>query len=173
MWKSGAVYHNICSVNFRTGKKIPQYFTVNDNNVEKRATANEWWKGSMQADAFMKTMAYFETKDEEQVTVHDLKKICKKTVYKRFWLWSVHFHVLYMKYQLQKHFGNMIIIIEINGVRNIVTFRRTASSLLRSFYEQLKEDDSEVKKLSDSHNCKTYHQLNMPWAFCLNHWSTF
>ena len=52
-----------------------------------------------------------------------------------------------MKTKLLKHFGNSIIITEINGKQNVVTFRNNASTILQKFYERPKTcDPLEEKK---------------------------
>jgi hypothetical protein len=42
----------------------------------------------------------------------------------------------YMKERLLEHFGDRIIITEINGKTNVVTFRGLASSMIHDFYLQ-------------------------------------
>ncbi|CAC5372533.1 unnamed protein product [Mytilus coruscus] len=44
--------------------------------------------------------------------------------------------VQHMKNKLKEHFGDEIIISEINGKQNVVTFRNTVRSILHEFYEQ-------------------------------------
>ena len=39
-----------------------------------------------------------------------------------------------MKEELQKYFDEELVITELNGNSNVVTFTRTASSILHSFY---------------------------------------
>lgn len=53
----------------------------------------------------------------------------------------------YMKDQLLHHFGDKIIIAQINGKPNVVTFRGVASSILHDFYHQQKDMDPETEKL--------------------------
>ena len=48
---------------------------------------------------------------------------------------------------LQKHFGDSILIPEINGTENVVTFRRGAPSILHNFYQQSRQLDCELEKL--------------------------
>ena len=115
-----AVYHNICSVNFRTGKEIPQCFAKSDDRLERSSAGRP--TDLVRAEAFARTMEYLEANDDEQVTVNALiKKIqeymgdsnCEAYTFK------------YMREQLHKRFGERIIITEINGVSNIVTFWQT------------------------------------------------
>ena len=51
------------------------------------------------------------------------------------------------KKMLQKHFGDSILITEINGTENVVTFRRRAQSILHNFYQQSRLLDCELEKL--------------------------
>ncbi len=46
-----------------------------------------------------------------------------------------------------EYFGTEVLITEINGKANVVTFRSTASSVLHKFYEQPKHHDSEKEQL--------------------------
>ena len=41
-----------------------------------------------------------------------------------------------MKKRLQKHFGEGMILTEINGKPNVVTFRTTARAVLHEYYRQ-------------------------------------
>ena len=54
---------------------------------------------------------------------------------------------VHMKRKLTEHFGNDIIITDIQGIPNVVTFRRTATSILQAFYQRQKSDDPESEKL--------------------------
>ena len=47
----------------------------------------------------------------------------------------------YMKQKMQDHFGDKIVIAEVNGKANIVTFRSTASSILTEVYHQPQKDE--------------------------------
>ncbi|CAC5381111.1 unnamed protein product [Mytilus coruscus] len=82
-----------------------------------------------------------ETQDEP-ATISDLvqamEEICGEKAYS----------VVHMKKRLQTHFGSDIIITEINGKSNIVTFRRTTSSILNKFYRRPSSKSPEDEKLS-------------------------
>ena len=64
-----------------------------------------------------------EENDNEQITVGKLKK------------------------RVMEHFGDDVIITEINGRPNVVTFRSTAASILHKFYDLPKQQDDESEKL--------------------------
>ena len=51
-----------------------------------------------------------------------------------------------MKKRLIKHFDSAVVISEINGKSDVVTFKTTASEILHEFYRQPKEEDLSVKK---------------------------
>ena len=53
----------------------------------------------------------------------------------------------HMKEKLLYHFGERIIITEINGIQNIVTLRGTDSLILNDFYKQPKDSDPEAEKV--------------------------
>ena len=53
----------------------------------------------------------------------------------------------HMKEKLLDHFGDKIVVTEINGTQNVVTLRHTASAILRYFYQQPKDIDPETEKL--------------------------
>lgn len=52
-----------------------------------------------------------------------------------------------MKQKLVNHFGNRIIMTEISGMCNVVTFRHTAYSILQDFYNQPKDDNLANEKM--------------------------
>jgi hypothetical protein len=114
-----AVYHNACSVNFRNvGKQIPQQFLSKDERSSKRMKLGRP-KGVSQAEAFIKVIDFLKANDDEQITVGDLiqkmadyldDEDCKP------------YSFPHMKAQIKEHFGDKIIITDINGKANVVTF---------------------------------------------------
>ena len=52
-----------------------------------------------------------------------------------------------MKEKLVNHFGNRIIMTEISGMRNVVTFRDTAYSILQDFCNQPKDGNLANEKM--------------------------
>ena len=70
-----AVYHNLCSTNFRTGKQIPQIFQSSDGKPFKKIKRSESVgrpKQGMARQAFLKVAEYFQENDDEQKTISDL-----------------------------------------------------------------------------------------------------
>lgn len=53
----------------------------------------------------------------------------------------------YMKEKLLGHFGDRIIITEINGKLNVVTFRSTAYNIIHDFYNQPKDENCTNEKM--------------------------
>ena len=51
---------------------------------------------------------------------------------------------LYMKTKLLEYFGDKIIITDINGKPNVVTFRNTATAILQEFHKN--QDDVDIKE---------------------------
>ena len=51
----------------------------------------------------------------------------------------------YMKKKLLEYFGKSIVIAEIIGKQNVVTFGSTVSEIIHNFYTQPKEDDPRDK----------------------------
>ena len=141
LFAADAVYHQVCSVNFRTNKSIPrQFITTEEHSHTKRGRP----KDSVQMEAFLKVAAYLEENDDEQTTINDLIEKMKEYLGE-----SDHapYQFTYMKDQIKQHFGNKIVITEINGKTNVVTFRSTASAILHDFYCQTKQDDSGADKM--------------------------
>ena len=54
----------------------------------------------------------------------------------------------HMKARLQEHFGDQLIITEINGKAKVVTFRSTVANILHDFHAQPKNVDLETEKLN-------------------------
>lgn len=52
-----------------------------------------------------------------------------------------------MKRKIKEHFGDEIVITEIHGKSNVVTFRKTAKSILQQFYTGKQSQDRRYEKL--------------------------
>jgi len=131
---SDCVYHQRCSVNFRTDREKD----ADDGPPAKREKTGRSVDISRE-DAFLQAVNYFEENDEEQLTVRNL-------VEKMGEFSEEPFSVKHTKRRLQEYFGDKIIFSEINGTPNIVTARSTASKILQYFYNLPKEDDIEKQK---------------------------
>ena len=57
------------------------------------------------------------------------------------------FSVKHMKRRLQEYLGDKIIITNINGKADVVTFRSTAATILQAFHEEPKSTDPKAEEL--------------------------
>ena len=135
-----AVYHQQCSVNFRTNKNIPAAQQKHPECSSKtklgRPIEDE------RTEAFLDVASFLEENDYEQITITDLVDVMKtKLLDSDYEAYSYN----YMKQKLQQHFGDIIILTDINGKPNVVTFRTTARKVLQDYYSQRKEDPEEEK----------------------------
>ena len=89
---------------------------------------------------FKGVASYLRENDTEQITINDL--IIKMKDYAGG---DAYCHTK-MNEELEKYFGEELIIAEIDGKSNVATFCRTASSILHSFYSESGTDDEEVQK---------------------------
>ncbi|VDI26391.1 Hypothetical predicted protein [Mytilus galloprovincialis] len=96
---------------------------------------------SFQEDCLFCVLEFLEDNDDEQLTVKDLvdrmKALCGDEAYSQ----------PYMKQKVQEHYRTSILITELNGKENVVTFRQTASTIIHNFYKesQLKKSDEDSK----------------------------
>ena len=87
---------------------------------------------------------YLEANDEEQITIGDL---IEKMKYYLEDSQSEAYGFSHMKDCMLEHFGTRIIITDINGKPNVVTFRGVASTMLHDFYHQKKDIDTQAEKM--------------------------
>ncbi|CAC5372581.1 unnamed protein product [Mytilus coruscus] len=121
-----ALYHQTCSENVRTLKQTSLAFSP----PAKKAKTQAGRKSSL-SESFLFAAKYLQQNEDEQITVTDLvKKMSEHCGI------NDAYGVQHMKNKLQEHFGDKIIISEINGKQNVVTFRNTVRSILHEFYEQ-------------------------------------
>ena len=104
-----AIYHQTCSVNFRTKKQMPMaQFATEDFKRPKLGRPQD----DKRAEAFLEVASYLEDNDDEQITINDLIDLMNQkltnTDYDAY-------GYTYMKTRLQKHFGERIVQTEING----------------------------------------------------------
>ena len=137
-----AVYHQICSTNFRTGKSIPVVFMSDAD--EHPAKNRGRLKDLFQEEAFLQVMADLQQNDEEQTTVSDFIENMATYLSDSS---GMPYGFTYMKKKIKDHYGNDIIIAEINGKSNVVTFTTTASKILHDFHRQTEKDDSIEEKM--------------------------
>ena len=135
-----AVYHQICSSNFRTGKPLVFMSDTNEQPASKRGR----YKDPFQEEAFLQVMEDLQQNDEEQTTVNDLIDNMKTYLGDCD---SMPYGFTYMKKRIKDHYGDDIIIAEINGKSNMVTSTATASKILHDFHWQSERNDSTREKM--------------------------
>ena len=94
--------------------------------------------------AFSKVVKYLEEDDdEEQITVNQLCVVMKTYLEAPE---DEPYSAVYMKEKLQEHFGDKIVITTIKNKANVVTLRKTATSIINEFYQNPKHSDVEAEK---------------------------
>ncbi|KAL9955967.1 hypothetical protein ACROYT_G037376 [Oculina patagonica] len=68
---AGAVYHQLCSVNFRTKKQMPKVFIALDQSDSKKRKIGRP-QDEEKNEAFVKVASFLKENDDEQITVMDL-----------------------------------------------------------------------------------------------------
>ena len=139
-----AIYHQPCSVNFRTKKQIPSIYASTITPPFKKERPGRPEDGD-RTEAFERVAAWFVENDDEQVTVGGLVTKMEEFLDEHTSAYSAK----YMKTKLKEYFGDRIIIAEINGKADVVTFRTTASTILQEYHKQRKDGlDTESEKMS-------------------------
>ena len=107
-----AVYHKLCSGNFRTGKEIPVLFLTEESKSTnpKRVRCGRP-EDLVKAATFTRVADYLVKNDEEQTTINDLIEKMREFMEEDYEPYSYP----HMKHQNKKQFGDQIIITEING----------------------------------------------------------
>ena len=131
-----AVYHKVCSINFRTNKGIPQMFSPSKTEKDQSSKG----RPSKVYQDFLEVTKYLEENDDEQMTISQLvekmRTLCGDEAYSPF----------YMKCKLKEHYGSSIVVTEINGKQNVVTFQQNATTILHNFYKESTTQKSEEEK---------------------------
>lgn len=93
--------------------------------------------------AFCQTLEYLIKNEDEQLTVNDMvtkmSELCGE---------NLSYSQVHMKSKIQNHFGEDVIITEINGRPNVITLRKTAKNILQDFHQSQSQNDPEVEKLN-------------------------
>ena len=93
-------------------------------------------------EAFLEVAKFVEENDDEQIRVNDLMN---KMIEHLKDTSCTAYSFPYMMTKLKENFGDRIVITQINGKSNIVTFCSSAKVVLQSFYEQRKEEHTETE----------------------------
>jgi hypothetical protein len=133
-----AVYHQSCSVNFRTMKNIPQLHSSCSSQKHGRPEDLD------RVRAFSATMAFLENNDDEQLTLHDLVNKMQEYLDDKE---NKAYSTKYMQDKIKDNYGDEIFISTVNGKPNVVTFRSKASTILTDFYKEQKRKDSKSESM--------------------------
>ena len=136
-----AMYHQTCSVNFRTGKQIPKMFISDEPAMKKKRVGRP--HDEEKTDAFLRVAKFLQDNDDEQITVSDLIDLMNDYLADSESTAYSHTH---MKSKLKEHFSDQILITEISGKANVVTFRSTAETILQEFHVHQKDHPEQEKK---------------------------
>ena len=98
----------------------------------------------IQQKAFLLTRNYFENNDEEQLSVVNL--IDKMDEYLKDTEYSA-YDRRHMKRKLKEFYGQDIIITGGSGSPTIVTYSKTANSILRDYYQKPRDIDINLQKI--------------------------
>ena len=132
-----AIYHTVCSVNFRTGKQIPLRYRSELCCIPPTKLGRR--KDIPREEAFQQVISDLQENDFEQTTVTDLvdqmSKLCEDP-----------YSPKYMRVKLFEHFGERVGITNLNGRQDIVTFRTAAAQILQEFYDTPQPDNEDDEK---------------------------
>ena len=138
-----AVYHQTCNVNFRTKRQIPRVYEANElPAVKKRKVGRP--NDEEKLEAFVKVTKFLEENDDEQITIIDLVEKMEEYLSDTD---SEAYGRQHMKTKLLEYFGDKIIITDVNGKPNVVTFTTTAATILQEFHVKQKNLDIEAEKM--------------------------
>ncbi|KAK7494242.1 hypothetical protein BaRGS_00014524 [Batillaria attramentaria] len=123
-----AIYHNVCSTNFRKGSGIPQSFSDEAKGKKPKGRPENPVRNRAFQDVKVQEFG-----DYEQVTLQDLVSLMQQSldqVEGTEEAYTPH----HMKNKLKGHFGDDIYFNEIPGKSDVVVLRRNVSKLLHTFY---------------------------------------
>ena len=137
-----AVYHQTCNVNFRTNRQLPQLYETDELPAAKKRKVGRP-PNEEKNQAFVKVAKFLEDNDDEQITVGDLVEKMEEYLNDSE---SEAYGRSHMKTKLLEYFGDKIIITDINGKANVVTFRTTATAILQEFHFREYQDDLDINE---------------------------
>ena len=138
-----AIYHQSCSVNFRTFKNIPRKFQSKVPKFEEDLKSPGRPENKAQKDAFLSIIDFVESSNEEAVlTINDLvckmEDLCGDQAYSNKYM---------KKKQLTEFFGSSIVISQSDGKSDKITLKVTASSIINDFYHRPKHQTPKEEKV--------------------------
>ena len=99
-------------------------------------------KDTDQEQAFLRMCTYFEENDEEQLSVTDLA--CKTKEYLQDTDFAPYGNQ-YLKFRLLEYYGDSVVVAEVAGFHDIVTFRRKTSQILHDYFNKPNKDNEESR----------------------------
>ena len=132
------VYHKTCSINFRTGRKIPVRYSMEKKKKGGRP------ENTIQRNAFLLSCEYFESNIEEQTSLSEL--ISKMDEFLQDTEYSA-YDPRHMRRKLEEFYGQDILITGGSGLATLLTYRKNANSILREFYNTPKNQDIALQKI--------------------------
>jgi hypothetical protein len=117
---------------------------VSDTDYQPDAKRRGRQKDTFQEEAFLQVLSDLEQTDEEQTTINDLLDNMKTYLGDSD---SMPYGFTHMKKKIKDHYDDNILITEINGKSNVVTFTTTASKILYDFHQKSDKNDSIGEKM--------------------------
>jgi len=139
-----AVYHHQCYSNFVTRRNIPLKHQTSENSHGKRKRGRP--KDELQEEIYndiCKEMLEME-KNDENITVPLLVKKMSELASDQG---VKPYDIRYLKKRIEKDFDGKIIISNINGNADVITFKTTVSKILQNFQKTASSNDDEIEKL--------------------------
>ena len=129
-----ALYHQQCSVNFRTGKYVPEFQAKRSRLPGRPPKCAIGGRRSLDSriDAFNKVVQYVEDNGEEPIPISEL--VDKMQEYQEGST-DEPYGAQYMRKRLQDHFGERAVI-TIKNQASIICLRQTADSILLEFHSK-------------------------------------
>ncbi len=133
-----AIYHKVCSGNFRTFRAIPQQYNSGPDQVKKKVKLSSTRsKDDLRNECFNRVIEYFEENDDEQTTISDLvRKMSEFT--KECECDMGEYSVIWMKKRIKDHFGERVLITTVDGKPDVITLLSKASTILSDFHDKPK-----------------------------------
>jgi len=121
-----ALYHQSCSVNFRTKRQIPKAFQsdVSPCKIQKSPGRPEAIDTN---EAFKIVISYIEENEGSVLTMNELINLMEETCGERTYSYK------HMKSKLLNHFGDSISVSSFGNTETKVTLKRKASEIIHEF----------------------------------------
>ena len=134
-----AIYHKTCNSNFQTlkGKPTSKPFDIKTTYPERGRRSN-----AIQEAVFNEVVKYLQENDDKQITISELTEMMGKLCVDLKMACSK----VWMKQKLLDRFGDDIMIGNINGKEDVVTFIFNAKKILAEFYDTIDSSSENVEE---------------------------